>query len=131
MMQRRRNLMHTAASQGGSDAPPYTTNTLTYQLLSSGSSSAATTLWNYATDYTFDAATGLFTLVSPTSMIISYATARMVRTKAVLGKYCIKGGPSGTTMYHMPADGTITLSASVGLYTSQVNGNVTEYVSAV
>jgi len=29
----------------------------------------------------------------------------------------------------MPADGTITVAASGGVYTSQVNGNVTEYLA--
>lgn len=131
MMQRRRNLLFASVGQGGSNLPSYTTNTLTSQLLTTGNSAAATTVWHYAADFTFDATTGLFTLVSPTSIIISYATARMFRTRAVLGKYCIKGDSSGSTMYLMPTDGTITVSAAIGLYTSQVNGNVTEFISEV
>lgn len=129
MMQRRRNLLHCLANQGGSDIPAYITNQLTYQLITTGNSAAASTVWYYGADFTFDASTGLFTLSSPTSIIISYASARMFRTKVILGNYCIKGSSSGSAMYLMPADGTITVAASGGVYTSQVNGNVTEYLT--
>lgn len=127
MMQRRRNLLYSLVNQSGSDIPLYTTSQLTYQLISTGTSPAGTTTWYYSADFTFDASTGLFVLSSPVSISISYASARMFRTKEILGKYCIQGSSSGSIMYLMPADGTITVAASSGTYTSQVNGNVTEY----
>ena len=126
MMLRRRALLINAAVN--SSPKPYDIRIISSLQIHQSNSATAYTPWYTGDDYTFNADSGLFTLIGGSMYPLRYSYADDFYTQLVRN-YCILQGISGSTMYYFPDGCTVSYGydEATGLYTITAHGKIQAY----